>query len=185
MTKENNTQDTRYLQTILEDHLKKHRQMVFIVGPRQVGKTTIAQSFLKSVIPGTNSFNWDVPTQRKTLLKTIFQGHQPLRDPNQNIIVFDEIHKYPRWKNALKGLFDTHQPETHWIITGSASLNVYRKGQDSLLGRYFTYHLFPFSVAELIEKETRNSLTLESILKNPTQALQNQKAQEARTTHPI
>lgn len=67
--------------------------------------------------------------------------------------MLDEIHKYPRWKNTLKGLFDTHEPNTHWIITGSALLNVYRKGQDSMLGRYFSYHLAPFSLAELLQKK--------------------------------
>ena len=156
--------NNRYLKPVLAEHLKKYRQMAFIVGPRQVGKTTLAQSFLDPLVPGTNSFNWDVPAQRKLLIKEFFQGKKSLKGETQSIVVFDEIHKYPRWKNALKGLFDTHQPNTHWIVTGSAALNVYRKGQDSLLGRYFTYHLFPFSVAELLPS---NALSLESFLKKP------------------
>lgn len=140
----------RYLSKILEHHLKTMRQMVFLVGPRQVGKTTLAQSFLSPPVAGINFFNWDVPDHRKILLSHIFPGKEPL---SQDILVFDEIHKYPRWKNTLKGLFDLHEPHTHWIITGSAMLNVYRKGQDSLLGRHFTYHLAPFSVAELSPKK--------------------------------
>lgn len=80
----------------------------------------------------------------------IFPGKERLDTDDRSIIVFDELHKYPRWKNVLKGLFDVHEPRTHWVVTGSAMLNVYRRGQDSLLGRQFTYHLAPFSVAELL-----------------------------------
>lgn len=140
----------RYLSEPLKKHLSANRQMAFIVGPRQVGKTTLAESFLKEVKPGWNYFNWDDPRQRKILLQDVFTGRFSFSAQAQPIVVFDEIHKYPRWKNSLKGLFDLHQPNTHWIITGSAALDVYRKGQDSLVGRHFTYHLCPYSVAELL-----------------------------------
>lgn len=144
----------RYLSEPLKRHLTQNRQMVFLVGPRQVGKTTLAQSFLKTVEVGKNYFNWDDPKQRKILLQEVFKGRLPFSPQENPVIVFDEIHKYPRWKNSLKGLFDSHEPDTHWIVTGSAALNVYKKGQDSLVGRQFTYHLFPFSVAELAEKHS-------------------------------
>ncbi|OGQ21852.1 MAG: hypothetical protein A3I05_00255 [Deltaproteobacteria bacterium RIFCSPLOWO2_02_FULL_44_10] len=140
---------TRYLENAIRDHLTRLRQMVFLVGPRQVGKTTLAKKMLSSVVDGVNYFNWDLADHRKLLSTSIFPGKMRLNQPEQQIIVFDEIHKYPRWKNTLKGLFDLYEPQTHWIVTGSAGLNVYRKGQDSLLGRSFTYHLCPLSVAEL------------------------------------
>lgn len=140
----------RYIFEALQKHLATFRQMAFLVGPRQVGKTTLAQSFLDPVLPQVNYFNWDAPAHRRILTTKILSGQERLGRPEQGKIVFDEIHKYPRWKNALKGLFDTHEPETHWIVTGSAMLGVYRRGQDSLLGRYFPYHLAPFSVAEVV-----------------------------------
>lgn len=139
----------RYLQQKILNNLNELRQMAFLTGPRQVGKTTLARPFLRSVIPGVNYLNWDVAVHRKWLTTQLFAGKQRLDNAEQSIVVFDEIHKYLRWKNALKGLFDTSEPNTHWITTGSAMLNVYRRGQDSLLGRHFTYHLAPFSVAEL------------------------------------
>jgi hypothetical protein len=123
--------------------------MAFIAGPRQVGKTTLAKSMIPNLEPAINYFNWDVAEHRKTLLKEVFSGKTDLKDARRKLIVFDEIHKYPRWKNTLKGLFDMNEPDTHWIVTGSAALNVYRKGQDSLLGRCFSYHLSPLSVAEI------------------------------------
>jgi uncharacterized protein len=123
--------------------------MIFLVGPRQVGKTTLAKSLLTEVRDGINYFNWDIAAHRKLITTQIFTGKQKLSSAPNAPVVFDEIHRYPRWKNALKGLFDKEEPNARWIVTGSAAFNVYRKGQDSLLGRAFTYHLCPLSVAEL------------------------------------
>lgn len=139
---------SRYLTPAITQHLSDLRQMVFLTGPRQVGKTTLAKSFLHPVMPGVNYFNWDVVAERKELLANIFTGKRALG--GEGVIVFDELHKYLRWKNTLKGLFDRFEPHTRWIITGSARLDVHRRGQDSLLGRHFTYHLAPYSVAELL-----------------------------------
>lgn len=154
----------RYLSKPLAEHLKKLRQMVFLTGPRQIGKTTLAQSFLNPIQPGVNYFNWDIPEQRKILSTRFFPGKERLEGKDKEVIVFDEIHKYPRWKNTLKGLFDAHEPKTHWIITGSAMLNVFRRGQDSLLGRHFTYNLNPFSIAELISTSSKTIPSLSQLL---------------------
>lgn len=145
----------RYLEVPLEEHLKQLRQMIFLSGPRQCGKTTLAKKMLTTttVQTGINYFNWDVLEHRRILQTRIFNGKERLDTPNRERICFDEIHKYNRWKNMLKGLFDKYEPQfTHWLITGSAMLDVYRRGQDSLVGRAFTYHLFPFSVAEFLER---------------------------------
>ena len=98
----------RYLENELKNHLKTLRQMIFLTGPRQVGKTTLSQNFLKKVIPGVNYFNWDSREHRKILLKNIFPGHEKLNNQEQEVIIFDEIHKYRHWKNTIKGLFDTN-----------------------------------------------------------------------------
>lgn len=145
--------------------------MVFLAGPRQVGKTTLAKVLLAETHPGGNYFNWDVAEHRRLLLSKVFPGKEDLRGPARERLVFDEIHKYPRWKNVLKGLFDHYEPETHWIVTGSALLNVFRRGQDSLLGRHFTYYLAPFSVAELCrpaERETPNFSRLLEMERGPS-----------------
>lgn len=147
--------------------------MAFITGPRQVGKTTLAKGMIPDLRPSVNYFNWDVGEHKKILLREVFRGKVDLKDSRRKIIVFDEIHKYPRWKNTLKGLFDKNEPDTHWIVTGSAALNVYRKGQDSLLGRCFTYHLSPLSVAEIVDKKDVGIVSIEEMVagqfQNPTQ----------------
>lgn len=169
---------TRYLTPALDNHLKTLRQMVFLTGPRQVGKTTLAKSFLNPVVAGNNYFNWDVARERKQLMSQIFTGEKILG--GNDVIVFDEIHKYRRWKNSLKGLFDQFEPHTHWIITGSARLDIYRRGQDSLLGRHFTYHLAPYSVAELLHHQV--VFLPQQLLDRATQMEETAEMREAMTT---
>lgn len=135
----------RYLKDFIAEDLKK--KMVFISGPRQVGKTTLALSFLKNTSPTENPayINWDRTKSRAALLK----GELP---SGESLLVFDEIHKYRGWKNLIKGLWDTENEFRRFIVTGSAMLNLYRRGQDSMLGRYFHYRLHPFTVSEAKER---------------------------------
>ncbi len=63
--------------------------------------------------------------------------------------MFDEIHKYRPWRNYLKGLYDAGPDDKRILVTGSARLDLYRRGGDSLQGRYHYLRLHPFSVAEL------------------------------------
>ena len=126
----------RYLRDRIAQDLRS--KMVFVGGPRQVGKTSLARSLLPS--PGAE-LNYDVPRQRAAILA----GELPPGD----LWFFDEIHKYRGWRNLLKGLFDEHGKRVRILVTGSARLDSYRYGGDSLQGRYFHLRLHPFSVAEL------------------------------------
>lgn len=118
--------------------------MVFLGGPRQVGKTTLAKYLLKDQSPGY--LNWDIAEHRELILKG--------RLPDSDLWIFDEIHKYKSWRTYLKGLYDQFGNEKRILVTGSAKLDVYRRGGDSLQGRYHYLHLYPLTVAELgIEKQ--------------------------------
>ncbi len=131
--------------------------MCFIGGPRQVGKTTLALSLLHDGHEKHPAYlNWDYTPVRERLLK----GELP---PNQPLIILDEIHKYPRWRNMVKGFYDIHKRDSSFIVTGSARLDHYRKGGDSLQGRYHYYRLHPFSLMELDSNPTQNNL--ETLLK--------------------
>lgn len=118
--------------------------MAFIGGPRQVGKTTLALSLLGPDATERHPayLNWDDPKVRPPLRR----GELP---PAQPLIVLDEIHKYARWRGLVKGLYDTEKSARRFIVTGSARLDHYRKGGDSLAGRYRYFRLHPFSFAEL------------------------------------
>ena len=128
----------RYLTEWIENDLKK--KMVFLSGPRQCGKTTLAKQILQEQKSGLY-LNWDDSDHRKRIL------HRDWSD-DQWLIVLDEIHKYPKWKSWLKGLYDTTQEKHCYLITGSARLDIYRRGGDSMLGRYHPWALHPFCLAE-------------------------------------
>jgi len=139
------TMQHRYLTgTIRKDLAEK---MVFLGGPRQVGKTTLATMIGKEFFHPYQYLNWDSFTDHKTILANTFQA-------NATLLIFDELHKYRNWKNYIKGEYDKHKERYAILITGSARLDVYRKGGDSLQGRYHYYRLHPFSVAELYEKNS-------------------------------
>jgi predicted AAA+ superfamily ATPase len=138
----------------LEDCVRKdlENRMVFIGGPRQVGKTTFALTFLTdSTETHPGYLNWDDVRCRSALMR----GELP---PNETVIVLDEIHKFARWRNLVKGFYDTRKSNTAFVITGSARLDHYRKGGDSLFGRYHYHRLHPFSLTELNANPSQKDL---------------------------
>jgi hypothetical protein len=129
--------------------LSNDKAMIFLAGPRQSGKTTltkiIAESFSNSLY-----WNWDITNNRSQLLQDPgFFSHLVRKDNSVPLIIFDELHKYKDWKNYLKGVYDEFSDEFKFIISGSGRLDIYQKGGDSLAGRYYLFHLFPFTIAEL------------------------------------
>jgi len=138
---------TRYLEKQVGDDLKS--KMVFVGGPRQVGKTTLARQLLSDE---RGYLSYDVPEHREQILRREL--------PDVPLLVFDEIHKYRRWRNYLKGLYDGPGAQ-RILVTGSARLEHYRFGGDSLQGRYHYLRLHPLSVAEL---DLRTSEELSDLL---------------------
>lgn len=131
----------RYIHNQVANDLEK--KMVFIGGPRQVGKTTFSQSLYKK-----NEYqylNWDIDSHRSLILKKEYA--------NKPLIIFDELHKYRKWRGYLKGLFDSMKSEEilsrQILVTGSAQLDYYRYGGDSLQGRYHYLRLLPLSFNEV------------------------------------
>ncbi|MGD8782411.1 MAG: AAA family ATPase [Ignavibacteria bacterium] len=151
----------RYLTKKIISDLKD--KMVFIGGARQIGKTTISKELIAEKLGNTSYYNWDYQPDRKKITSQELPGEKCL-------LIFDEIHKYRNWKNLVKGIYDKQKEKYKIIITGSARLNIYRKGGDSLQGRYHYYTLYPFSLAELenIENEFKpfKELNFRSIKQN-------------------
>jgi predicted AAA+ superfamily ATPase len=143
--------------------LAREKSMIFMVGPRQAGKTTLAQIISRSF---TNSlyFNWDIPDHRtKLLANPNFFEDVTRQDESKPLIVLDEIHKFRDWKNYLKGTYDQFHESYQFLVSGSGRLDVYQKGGDSLAGRYYLFRLWPFTIAELGGR----NLDIEEFLKNP------------------
>ena len=127
-------------------------KMIFLSGPRQIGKTTFVRHQLEKLKQQDLYFNWDDPFVRQEyrrnphFLKSGIAKHKLIP-----LIAFDEIHKHKNWKDILKGLYDIHRHEARFIITGSARLDYFRKSGDSLIGRYFSYAMLPLGLAEAME----------------------------------
>lgn len=149
------------------------RQMRFISGPRQCGKTTFSKIQLIENNCAELYYNWDFPDMRKRYLKEpSFLTAELLNKgttEKRPWVCFDEIHKITKWKDILKGIFDSHDDQIQIIVTGSARLDLMRKSGDSLAGRYFLFHLNPLTLAETTQNkitfpETTPEKTLESML---------------------
>ncbi len=128
----------RDLEPAIESDLEQ--KMVFLVGPRQVGKTTLAKRILDRWSSGVY-LNWDNREHRRKIRDAEWPAGPAL-------IVLDELHKWRDWKGWIKGEFDEHKDRLHFLVTGSARMDTYRRGGDSLQGRYHHYRLHPFSLAE-------------------------------------
>lgn len=126
----------RYLTSFLRRDLRK--KAVLLSGPRQVGKTTLAKSFVgkKGVY-----LNYDIRADKRLI-------HAASWRKDASLVVLDELHKYPRWKNYLKGLIDEYGNKPSLLVTGSARLEVLRRGGDPLTGRSFYYRLHPIDLEE-------------------------------------
>jgi hypothetical protein len=137
--------------------------MIFLAGPRQVGKTTLAQSLADSY---TNNIylNWDILAHRARFIEnpTFFEEIER-KDESIPLVVLDEIHKHRDWKNYLKGIYDQFHQAYQFLVSGSGRLDIYQKGGDSLAGRYYLFHLWPFTIAELGGANRNHA----AFLKNP------------------
>jgi predicted AAA+ superfamily ATPase len=142
---------TRIYDAILEEHLAQHRQMAFVSGPRQVGKTTTCRSHADTYA------NWDNLDDREQILGGPTQLVAKLGldrlSTKMPVAHFDELHKHPRWKQFLKGFFDTYADQVSIIVTESSRLDTYRRVGDSLIGRYSLYRMHPLSVAETLHQD--------------------------------
>jgi predicted AAA+ superfamily ATPase len=135
---------------ILRNHVAQHRQMGFVAGARQVGKTTTC----RAIADPDAYLSWDNRDDRR-----IFQAgpaavaaRLELDRPRarRRLVAFDELHKFGTWKGFLKGFFDTYEDRVRVLVTGSSRLDVYRRGGDSLMGRYFLFRMNPLSIGELV-----------------------------------
>lgn len=150
----------RLYQNIIQSHFDRDQQMIFLAGPRQVGKTTLSQIVTMGGV--AHYFNWDVKEHRGDFMRGPLRVAERigLTAPKavKPIVIFDELHKYKQWRSFLKGFYDLYKHDAHTIVTGSAKFDIYRKGGDSLMGRYFSYRIHPLSVAELLSAELPTEL---------------------------
>jgi uncharacterized protein len=148
----------RYLDALVQQDLE--RKLVFLTGPRQVGKTTLSQD-LQRVSPPSQYFNFDVAQDRAQILRQSWA-------PETKLLVLDELHKMSDWKQWLKGVIDSRPKGQQILVTGSARMDTFRQSGESLAGRYLSWRLHPLSVKELADQGfkglTAQALTHDEIL---------------------
>ena len=135
----------RYLDDRVQADLA--RKMVFLTGPRQVGKTTLSRQLVAQ--RGGQYLNYDVPADRAMILHRRWSPQAPL-------LVLDEVHKMPGWKAWLKGVYDGKPASQQLLVTGSARMDTFRQSGESLAGRFFGLRLHPVSVREWCEQTGAN-----------------------------
>lgn len=152
----------RYYDSLLKEHLSSQRQMAFVSGPRQVGKTTSCRNFADHYL------NWDNTDDRVFIVKGPTAVAEKIGlntlSKSKPTVLFDELHKFGKWKQFLKGFFDTYADTVNILVTGSSRMDIYRRSGDSLMGRYFLYHMHPFSIAEVVYQDLPD---LDNIIRNP------------------
>ena len=139
--------ENRSIKPALIEFLKN--KIVLLSGPRQVGKTWLS----KTLSPSITYLNFDKTSDRKLITNEEWAR-------NTNLLVFDELHKMRSWKQWIKGVYDTEGLRQNILVTGSARLDTYRKGGDSLAGRHHLVHLFPLSVKEVDSKNAESVVDL-------------------------
>lgn len=147
----------RFYTKVMEQFLSQHEQMFFLAGPRQVGKTTISKS-----LPWEATYlTWDEIDHQQIMLEggSALKTYLHLDTPQKKTVIFDEIHKRNQWKNYLKGIYDQYKEQLHIVVTGSSRLDVYQKGSDSMMGRYFLCRVHPLSIREMEDASLPSTIT--------------------------
>ena len=157
--------NSRTLYKKVWDHLSSDKSLIMLSGPRQSGKTTFARDIAAKDFPDVVYFNWDIAEDKRRLIDDpVFFSKIPRGSVSSRpLVILDEIHKYRNWKNYLKGIYDQFAREYQFLVTGSGRLEFSRKAGDSLAGRFFKFHIFPFTLAELCSAGRK----LEDFLDNP------------------
>jgi predicted AAA+ superfamily ATPase len=130
--------------------LSASKEMVFLSGPRQSGKTTFAENMIGAMYSNVSYFNYDFIESKKTIREEpYFFEKLDRKDASPPLVIFDEIHKRDNWKNYLKGVYDKFHGQYRFLVSGSGRLDTFQKSGDSLAGRYFMFHLYPLTLGEL------------------------------------
>ena len=157
------------------NEFNNEKPMIFVSGPRQSGKTTFAKKIAEEQ-KSKLYFNYDIPKNKAALVNNPFFFENVDLVPDQKpLILLDEIHKYNKWKDYLKGIYDEFSDTYRFLITGSGRLDLYTHGGDSLAGRYLHFHLFPFTIGEITSKGPTSKLSLLKLLKIPDKSISSEK----------
>src|SRR6056297_1092078 len=132
-----------------------HFPAVAIIGPRQVGKTTLAKLLQKKLKKESTYLD----LERLEDLVKIEKPTIYLESRKEECVVFDEIQRLPELFPEIRSLIDLHRVPGRFLILGSASPDLIRQSSESLAGRITYVELTPFHLGE-VEAGAINDLWL-------------------------
>lgn len=145
--------------------LAREGRMVFVEGPRRVGKTTLGELIGRSYA-NRLALNGEIPEERARLVRNpAFFEEVERRDDSPPLIVLDEVNRHRGWRKHLKAAYDRAQAAYHFLVTASSRLDHPPRRGDSLAGRYYRIGLWPFTLAET----ARRRRAPEAFLADPLQ----------------
>ncbi len=145
--------------------LTKEKRIVLMAGARRVGKTTLAEMIAEGYA-NQAYLNWEIPEDRARLIRNPgFFEEAERTDESAPLVVFDEINRHRGWRRYLKGAYDRIAGDYQFLVVGSSRMDQPQRRGDSLAGRYYLLHLWPFTQAELGGMSRR----AEEFLGNPLQ----------------
>ena len=145
---------------VLSD-LRDLPQAISVTGPRRVGKSTAVKQVIAHLVREQGIepqrilyFSFDDPEvfASEEIQRRVFDAlaeNRPVKDKTC-FFFLDEIQRLPRWELFIKKYYDLKRP-IRFVVSGSASSPIFRKSQESLLGRIKDRHLLPFSFREYCE----------------------------------
>jgi hypothetical protein len=158
--------DRPYYNSVWTDFDQKKR-LILISGPRQTGKTTFAKTLARAE-KASVYYNYDIPGEKRKIIENPAFFENIDRAPGVTpLVILDEIHKYKEWKNYLKGVFDGYGDSFRFLVTGSGRLDLYQRKGDSLAGRYWQFHMFPFTIGEIGSASPRDPGFAEKLMEPP------------------
>jgi hypothetical protein len=125
----------RQIAQVVRQRLSQASPAVVLLGPRQVGKTTLARQIAADWPQGALYLDMEMPSDRQRLS----DAEAYLRAQSPKLVVVDEIHRVPELFAVLRGLIDERRASGqrfgHFLLLGSASLDLMRQSSESLAGR--------------------------------------------------
>ncbi len=144
----------RHLDAKIKEHFKKYRQVLILLGSRQVGKTTLVKKIFKKA----DYFLVDNDPIKKILETYDINAYKTLINPEAKEIIIDEIHLLDNPGRAIKIIYDQVE-KIKMIITGSSSFHIKNKTGESLAGRKIDYNIYPLTFSEyLTQKDIEKNL---------------------------
>jgi uncharacterized protein len=145
---------SRHIQSIVLQRLTQSAPAVVLLGPRQVGKTTLARQVAAQWPSGSIYLDMERPADRLRL----DDADAYLRAQSGKLVVIDEIHRAPGLFDVLRGIIDDRraagQRYGHFLLLGSAALDLMQQSAETLAGRVAYLEMSPITLLEATDSHT-------------------------------